>query len=423
MPSISEIIAAHQPEFAPYEKLYKHFHAHPELSFQEEQTAARIVKELDKLQAYAIYPKIGGHGLAAVLQNGPGPTILLRADIDGLPVQESTNVPFASTLRMTDDDGIEKPTMHACGHDIHITALLLAASTLANKQVRDHWSGTLILVFQPAEERGAGAQAMVDDGLYEKVPLPDVVVGGHVVPFREGRIGTKRGLIASSADSFKLRIEGRQAHASTPHVAIDPVVQAASTIMRLQTIVSREIDPRDFGVVTVSSIKAGDAVNIIPQFADLKLNIRAGVDETRTKIIDSISRIVSAEAAASAAPAPSLDHLFGFPLLHNNDDLTASLERTFAEHFGENYDKEIPRANFSEDFGILATAIGRPSCFFLYGGLDCEKYDSLVNEGRQAELPGNHSSEFLPVVGSVKTGADAYTVSALTILGRERGNA
>ncbi|KAF1958858.1 metal-dependent amidase/aminoacylase/carboxypeptidase [Byssothecium circinans] len=416
MPSISSIISSHQPEFAPYEKLYKHFHTHPELSFQEEQTAARIVDELKKLDAYELHPHIGGHGLAAVLKNGPGRTILLRADMDALPVEEATGVDYASTKRMKDDDGVEKPTMHACGHDIHITALLMAAETLAKDAVRKHWSGTLILIFQPAEERGAGAQAMVDDGLYTKVPEPDVVVGGHVAPWREGKIGTKRGLVAAAADSFKLHIKGRQAHASTPHVSIDPIVQAASTIMRLQTIVSREVDPRDMAVVTVSSIKAGDAANIIPQSADLKLNIRAGVEETRSKLIESISRIVSAEASASAAPEPEINHLFGFPLLHNDDALTAELEGAFAEHFTDQYDSGIERMTFSEDFGTLATAIGKPSCFFLYGGLEGEGFDRMVREGRVKEIPGNHSPSFLPVVGSVKTGADAYVVSALKVM-------
>jgi amidohydrolase len=218
MTSISEIVKKYRPDWSSYEELckaalllfHKHaadfsqdkwFHAHPELSYQEKVTAEAIVKHLESLNAYEIHPSIGGHGVAAVLKNGPGKTVLLRADIDGLPVEERSNLPYASQARMNDLDGVEKPTMHACGHDIHITALLAAAETLF--RAKDEWSGTLILCFQPAEERAGGAQSMVDDGLYDKVPEPDVVVGAHVMPERAGVIGTKHGLIASSADSFK----------------------------------------------------------------------------------------------------------------------------------------------------------------------------------------------------------------------------
>ncbi|CAI6335994.1 unnamed protein product [Periconia digitata] len=396
----------------------KHFHRHPELSFQEKETAARISHELGKLGNFEIQSGIGGHGVAAVLKNGPGKSILLRADIDGLPVEEKTNVPYASKERMKDDaDGVEKPTMHACGHDVHITALLMAAETLSKAQ--SEWKGTLILVFQPAEERAGGARAMIADGLYDKVPSPDVVVGGHVVPFREGVIGTKHGLIASAADSFDLHIEGRQAHASTPHVGIDPIVQAASTILRLQTIVSREVDPSDFGVVTVSSIHSGDAVNIIPQSADVKLNVRTGVPLTRERVLKSISRIISAEAQASNAPIePTLTPTINFPFLYNDATVTAALEQTFAAHFGDEYSDNIPRLQGSEDFGILATAIEKPSCFFLYGGVEKGLYDKLVEEGRGNEIPGNHSPHFLPTVDSVRVGCEAYVVSALTFMGK-----
>lgn len=357
--------------------------------------------------------------MAAVLKNGPGKTIMLRADIDALPVEEKTNIPYASTKSMKDEsDGVEKPTMHACGHDIHITALLMAAATLTNAQ--EHWTGTLILIFQPAEERAGGAQAMVNDNLYDKVPTPDIVIGGHVMPFRENVIGTKHGLIASSADSFTLHIEGRQAHASTPHVGIDPIVQAASTIMRLQTIVSREVDPSDFAVVTVSAIHAGDAENIIPQSADLKLNVRTGVPATRGRVLDSISRIIASEAQASSPSAspPVLTPTTKFPFLYNDTPTTSALERTFAAHFGDKYDSQIPRLQGSEDFGILATSIGKPSCFFLYGGIEAGLYDGLVEQGRKNEIPGNHSPYFLPVVGSVGLGCEGYVVAALTFLGK-----
>ncbi|PVI02314.1 metal-dependent amidase/aminoacylase/carboxypeptidase [Periconia macrospinosa] len=422
MPSISEIIKTSQPEFGPYEELYKHFHQNPELSFQEKETAARIVQELEKLHAYEIHANIGGHGIAAVLRNGPGKTILLRADIDALPVEEKTNVPYASTKTMIDStDGVEKPTMHACGHDIHITALLMAAATLS--QAQQHWSGTLLLIFQPAEERAGGARAMISDNLYTKVPIPDIALGGHVMPFRSGIIGTKRGLIASSADSFQLDIPGRQAHASTPHVGVDPIVQAASTILRLQTIVAREVDPSDFAVVTVSAIHAGDAENIIPSSASLKLNVRAAIPSTRSHILSSISRIIDAEAVASNAPAPPiLTPTTNFPFLYNDAHVTAALERTFSTHFGvDRYSDAIPRLQGSEDFGILAESVGKPCCFFLYGGLEREMVERLEGEGRRNEIPGNHSPFFLPVVESVRVGCEGYCVGALTFLGKGEG--
>lgn len=233
-------------------------------------------------------------------------------------------------------------------------------------------------------------------------------------------IGTKTGLIASAADSFKLHIEGRQAHASMPHKGLDPIVQAASTIMRLQTIVSREVDPSDFAVVTVSAMHAGDAENIIPQEADLKLNVRTGVPATREEVLKSIKRIVEAEAIASGSPfTPTLTPSTSFPFLYNDGGVTAALEATFAKHFGDAYNADIPRLAGSEDFGILATSIGKPSCFFLYGGWAPETYDKLEKEGKLKELPVNHSPFFLPEwKQSLEKGCEAYVVSALTFLGK-----
>ncbi|KAH8728925.1 hypothetical protein GQ44DRAFT_701295 [Phaeosphaeriaceae sp. PMI808] len=419
MSSISETISTHRPALKPYEELYKWFHAHPELSFQEEATAAAIVKHLESFNAYEIHCSIGGHGVAAVLKNGPGKTVLLRADIDALPVEERTGLDYASTKKMKDLEGVEKSVMHACGHDMHITALLGAAETFLN--AKDQWSGTLILVFQPAEERAGGAQAMVDGGLYDKVPLPDIVIGAHVMPERAGVIGTKRGLVASSADSFQLKIGGRQAHASTPHRGIDPIVQAAYTVTRLQTIASREVDPLDMAVVTVSAFHAGDAENIIPEEANLKLNIRTARPETRDHVLQSVKTIINAEAAASSNHAPpTLTPTTRFPFLFNDVDVTSALEKTFEEHFkpGKNsYQSDIARLQGSEDFGILATAIGKPSCFFLYGGVDPEIYDKAEKEGKMKELPGNHSPFFAPVMQpTLERGVDGYVVAALTFL-------
>ncbi|XPS71339.1 hypothetical protein M3J09_003526 [Ascochyta lentis] len=425
MPSISEIVNNHKPDLGAYEELYKWFHAHPELSFCEKETAAAIAKHLATFNAFDIHAHIGGHGLAAVLKNGTGKTVLLRADIDALPVQEQTGLEYASTKRMQDVEGVEKPVMHACGHDMHITALLAAAETLV--RARDAWSGTLLLVFQPAEEKGKGAQAMIDDGLYEKIPIPDVVIGAHVMPEKAGVIGTKQGLIASSADSYLLNINGRQTHASTPHRGIDPIVQAASTILRLQTIVARETDPLDFAVVTVSAMHAGDAENIIPGTAELKLDIRAARPATRSRLLDSVRSIVDAEALASRNPhSPQMTQIRQFPLLFNDATVTAAIESAFHAHFngvakevGVVYTPDIARLQGSEDFGVLATAVGRPSCFFLYGGTEERLYERLEGEGRMDEVPGNHSPFFAPAVRpTLRVGVEGYAVSAFAFLGK-----
>lgn len=246
MPNISELATKHRPELTKYEDLYKHFHANPELSNQEKETAARCVSELKSISSdFEIKTGIGGHGIAAILRNGSGKIVLLRADFDALPIEERTGLPYASKKRMTDADGVDKPVMHACGHDMHISCILGAAEALYS--ARESWSGTLIFAFQPAEERGTGAQAMIDDGLYDpkrhNVPIPDIVLGAHVMPHRAGVIGTRRGLIMSAADSMRVTLHGRGGHASMPHRLVDPVIMAASTVMRLQTIVSREVDP------------------------------------------------------------------------------------------------------------------------------------------------------------------------------------
>ncbi|KAK6008368.1 hypothetical protein QM012_000271 [Aureobasidium pullulans] len=418
---ISEVVASHRPDLEKeYVPLYKHFHAHPELSFQEKETAAKIAEHLQQTcPEVVLHTGIGGHGLAGVLKNGSGPTVLLRADIDGLPVEEKSGLAWASTKRMVDLEGVEKPTMHACGHDIHITSLL-AAATLLYKS-RDSWSGTLIFCFQPAEEKGKGAQAMVDDGLYDKVPIPDVVLGGHVMPMRAGTLGTKRGLMASSADSLKVTLYGKGGHASQPHRLVDPVVMAASTVMRLQTVVSREVDPADNAVVTCACIIAGDAENVVADNAILKLDLRAVNAETRSKVLSSVKRIVNAESMASGAVQdPTFETTRNFPLTINDDEVTQRLEESFSKHFGTDddaYTSFAAKLGGSEDFGILATAIGKPSCFWTYGGTDPKMWDQVAAEGRPGDVPINHSAFFAPVImPTLQVAVDAYAVGALTWL-------
>jgi amidohydrolase len=411
-PTLSSILNSASLDLSPYESLYKHFHSNPELSLQEKATSEKVAAHLHSLSAYELHTHIGGYGLAGIFRNGPGKTILLRADMDALPVEELTGLPYASTARMRDADGVEKPVMHACGHDMHMTCLLAAAETMV--RTRDSWSGTLIVLFQPNEERGAGAQAMVDDGLYEKIPKPDLVFGQHVMRLRAGTIGSRPGTIMAACDSMKVTVFGRGGHGSLPHYTVDPTLLAAHIVVRLQGIVSREVDPSDLAVVTVGSLQAGQTENIIADRAEIGLDFRTVKLETREKVISAIKRIVEAECAASGSPKPPVfTPTRRFPPTNNDDEVAAVLADSFAEHFEGDFDPNTARTNVSEDFPTLASAINVPSVFWFLGGID----HTLWDQGQTEEIPGNHSALFAPVIQpTLKAGADALCIAALTFL-------
>ncbi|KAL9122208.1 MAG: hypothetical protein Q9187_001243 [Circinaria calcarea] len=418
--SLQSLLTSARPDLAPYEILRKHFHSHPELSLQESSTADTVASHLRALGVYEIHEGIGGHGVAAVLRNGGGKTVLLRADMDALPVEEKTGLPFASTVTMKDTDGVVKPVMHACGHDVHVTCLLAAAEALAElaKKSDDTWKGTLVLVFQPNEERGGGAKAMVDDGLYDKVPIPDVVLGQHVLPFKAGRLGSRVGIMLAASDSFKVTLSGRGGHASMPNRTIDPVVMAASVVMRLQTIVSREVDPSGMVVITVGSLQAGQTENVISDRAELRLNVRTIDRDTREKVLSSIRRIIKAECEASGASEPPLiESTSSFPATVNDQETTETLHSSFRDFFDE-YNDDQPRMNGSEDFSYLGTAIGKPCSFWFIGGIDPDLWDEVEKKGRIAEeIPVNHSPFFAPVMQpTLRIGVDALCLAAMTFL-------
>lgn len=420
--SPSEILATTPLDLTPYEAQYKHLHAHPELSKQEKATSETAAAHLSQLNAYDIHTHIGGYGVAGVLRNGPGNTVLLRADMDALPVRELTALPYASTVTAHDanDNGAEKPVMHACGHDMHITCLLAAAETLA--RTRAEWSGTLVVLFQPNEERGEGAQAMVDDGLFDRVPVPDYVFGQHVMRMRAGSVGSRPGTIMAAADSLKITLYGRGGHGSLPHQTVDPVLLAANVVVRLQGIVSRETDPSDLAVVTVGSLHAGQAENVIPDKAELGVDFRSVSLETRERILSAIHRIVEAECMASGSPRPPLfTQTRRFPPTINDGQVTAALAGSFSEHFEDSFDGDTPRSNVSEDFSTLATCHGRPCSFWFIGGIDPDLWDEARSKDRLEEMvPGNHSALFAPVIQpTMKTGVDALCIAALTFLGSE----
>ncbi|KAI1836683.1 hypothetical protein DTO006G1_7381 [Penicillium roqueforti] len=413
---LSDILAAADVDLNPYEALYKHFHTHPELSLQEKATSERIASHLCQLGSYEVQTNIGGYGLVGTLKNGPGKAILLRADMDALPVKELTGLPYASSETMADADGNEKPVMHACGHDMHITCLLAAAEVLA--RTRNAWSGTLIVLFQPNEERGGGAQAMVDDGLYSKIPMPDYVFGQHVMRMRAGSVGSRPGTIMAAADSLKITLYGRGGHGSQPHQTVDPVLLAAHVVVRLQGIVSREVDANDLAVVTVGSLQAGQTENIIADRAEIGIDFRTVKLETREKILAAIRRIVEAECVASGSPKPPLfTPTRRFPPTDNDKHVASQLAASFADHF-EDFDGDTPRTNVSEDFSTLGTSQGLPCSFWFIGGIDPGLWDKgQKNEIPMEEIPGNHSALFAPVIQpTMKTGVDALCIAALTFL-------
>ena len=417
--SLLKVMEISDINLSPYEDLYKHLHSHPELSLQEHETAALAASHLRKLNAgFEIHTDIGGYGLAGVLRNGEGKTVLLRADMDALPVEEKTGLPYASKVTMRDSDGIVKPVMHACGHDMHVTCLLAAAEQLV--RIKFAWSGTLIILLQGNEERGAGAQAMIDDCLYNKIPVPDIVLGQHVMAERSGHVGSKQGTIMAAADSFRITLYGRGGHGSMPNRTIDPVVLAASVVMRLQTIVSREVNPSDMAVVTVGALQAGQSENIIADKAELKVNVRTINAATRERVLNAIKRIVDAECSAADSPKPALfEPLSSFPPTVNSASITTDLASSFASVF-PSFDPDTPRVNGSEDFTILGSAINRPTSFWFFGGVDPETWDEKEKEGRIMEdVPVNHSPFFAPVVQpTLRTGVRALCVGAMTFFTR-----
>jgi amidohydrolase len=384
------------------EELYKDVHRHPELSMQEERTAALAAERL-QTAGFEVTTGVGRTGVVGLLRNGDGPTVMLRADMDALPVQEQTGLDYAS-----ETDGV----MHACGHDMHVVWLAGAAAQLS--AARGGWRGTLMAVFQPAEETAAGAQAMIDDGLFERFPKPDVVLGQHVMPAPAGSIGTRSGVITSAADSFEIRMFGRGAHGSMPEASIDPVVMAAATVLRLQTIVSREIAAAQSAVVTVGALQAGTKENVIPDEAIIKLNVRTFDEGVRTHVLDAIKRIVEAEAQASGAPRPpEITPLDRYQLVRNDPDAVARLRAAFRTHFGDERVIDIPPISASEDFGSFGSEWQAPSVFWTVGGTDPDTYRKAKEAGRLSELPTNHNPRFAPVIHpTLETGVETLLAAA-----------
>ncbi|MFG2720330.1 amidohydrolase [Streptomyces sp. NPDC048416] len=387
--------------------IYRDLHAHPELSFAEHRTAAEVARRAREYGC-EVTAGVGGTGVVAVLANGPGPVVLVRADIDALPVTEQTGLDHASTT-----EGV----MHACGHDMHVSCLLGALKLLAD--ARALWSGTVLGVFQPAEEVGRGARAMLDDGLYERFGTPDVVLGQHVGPFPAGMVGAHAGPAFAGADALKVVLYGKGAHGSRPEASVDPVVMAASTVLRLQTIVSREIPAGETAVVTVGALNAGTKDNIIPEEAELKLNIRTYTKDVRTKVLAAVERIVRGEAAvAGAEREPDITEIASFPVLVNDGAATARTMAAIGAVIGAHQMLDPGPVTGSEDVGLFGTHAEVPVCYWLFGGADPAVYGAAAAAGTLDEdIPSNHSPFFAPLVEpTLTTGVTALTTAALAWL-------
>ena len=380
--------------------LYRDLHRNPELSFAEVRTAG-IAAQWLRAAGFETTERVGRTGVVGVLRNGDGPTVLLRADMDALPLLERTGLPYASTAHGLDRDGDEVPVTHACGHDVHVACLLGAARALAADT--PSWRGTVLAVFQPAEEIGRGAQAMIDDGLYERFGRPEVVLGQHVAPLPAGTLAVRPGTAFAAADALRVVMFGRGGHGSRPETTIDPVVMAAATVMRLQTIVSREIAGTEAAIVTVGSIRAGTKENIVPDRAELLISVRSFEPAVRRRTLDAIERIVRSEAAASGAERdPEVELFDSFPALVNDEQAVARTTPALETVVGPGRVFDPGLVTASEDVGLLASAASAPCVYWLLGGADPADFADAPSRSdilaRVAKLPSNHSPQYAPVI-------------------------
>ena len=402
--------------------LYSDLHAHPELSLMEEKTAAKLAAELRSI-GFEVTEKFGGHGIVGVLKNGPGPTLLVRTDLDGLPVLEETGVPYASTTRVTDLTGTDVPVMQACGHDLHMTIFTGTARQLAAH--RDRWSGTVLFVGQPAEERGIGARAMLKEGLYQKFPKPDFALAVHdSATLPAGTIGILEGFNWANVDTAEITVRGAGGHGAYPHATKDPIVLAARIVTTLQTIVSRETRPLDPAVVTVGSIHGGTKSNIIPDEVKLSLTLRSYSETVRRHTIEAVKRICRGEAIAAGLTEdrmPIVEILEGefTPASYNDPALTRRVRSVLTPWFGAERVVGIDPEMGGEDFGQFGrTAEKVPICMFRVGAVDPVKFAESRRTG--AALPSLHSSKFAPLPEpAIKTGVTALTAAALDLLAKK----
>ncbi|MEO8430719.1 MAG: amidohydrolase [Acidobacteriota bacterium] len=414
--------SASNPALAPLEalypeleRLYLDFHQTPELSRHEEKTAAKLASLLRPL-GFKVTEKVGGTGVVGVLANGAGPTVLIREDMDALPIQERTNLPYASKVTATDESGATVHVMHACGHDVHMTSLIGAATLLS--RAKGLWRGTLVVIGQPAEERGSGAKGMLDDGLFTRFPRPDFAISLHdsaILP--AGKLAWVPGYANANVDSVDITVFGRGGHGAYPHTTIDPVVIASRIVVSLQTLVARENNPLDPAVVTVGSFHAGTKHNIIPDEAKLQITVRSYKDEVRKRLLAGIERIAKAEAAAAGAEkAPAVTVSEGTPAMKNDPALTRRIAGVFEREFGKDNVIQGEPTMGGEDFSEFGRA-GIPSLQYNLGAVEPARYDASKKNG--TPLPSLHSSEFAPNRPiTLRLGTASLTTAALELLGK-----
>jgi hippurate hydrolase len=403
----------------PYlEKLYLHLHQNPELSFYETNTARRMADELRAL-GFQVTEKIGGNGVVGVFKNGAGATIMVRTDMDALPILEETGLPYASKVKTKDETGAEVPVMHACGHDTHMTSWVGAARNLA--KLKNTWKGTLVFVAQPAEERNGGAKAMLEDGLFQKFPKPDYILALHAAPnVPAGKIGVKPEYSFAFTDFMDITVFGQGGHGGYPHNTIDPVILAARMVIALQTIVSREISPLEPAVVTVGSIHGGTKGNIIPNEVKLELTMRSFNDQVRNDIIKKIERICKGIALSAGLPEeqyPVIKLKNEYcPSVYNDPNLTARLKTAFQKNLGATNVLDVPATMAGEDFSYFGrTAEKIPTCIFWLGTVDPVLFAKA--EKGEAPYPSLHNSKFAPLPEpTLKTGSLAMTAAVLELL-------
>ncbi len=418
-PGLREAIAEDYPYL---ETLFKHFHANPELSLREFETAKRLAAELRAL-GIDVTEGVGGTGIVGVLKNGEGPTVLLRADMDGLPIKERTNLPYASKATQVDIDGEKKPVMHACGHDSHMTSLVGAARRLV--AMKDDWAGTIVFVGQPAEERIVGARMMIEDGLYERFPRPDYVVGHHVSSrLAHGTVSVKAGLMLSSSDTVDIIVPGIGTHGASPHRGKDPVVIASQIVLALQTLVSRELSPLEPGVVTVGAIHGGSKHNIIGEEVRLSLTVRSNSAESRETLLKGIKRIATHIGRAAGLPEDKLPKTIyseeSTGVTFNDADLTARAVKALEAQLGaDDVQPHEQRGMGAEDFYYFhAVTPPIPGFFFRVGGTSAERLETEAETGMV--VAAHHSPIFfIEPEPSIKVGVEANTTVVLALLKKD----
>lgn len=401
------------------EALYKHLHQNPELSLQEENTSARMAQELTQA-GFEVTENFGGFGVVGVFRNGDGPTLLIRADMDGLPVSEQTGLAYASKATTVDDKGKTVPVMHACGHDIHMTSLVGTARRLVG--LKDSWRGTLVMIAQPAEERVLGAEAMIEEGLFTKFPKPDNNLALHVsATMKAGDVGMASGFALANVDTVDVAIKGISGHGAYPHTTKDPVVLASQIVVALQTLVSRETSPLDSAVVTVGSIHAGTKHNIISDGAHLQMTVRSYKEDVRQKLLTGIDRIAKAQAMSVGLPEdmwPVMKISESTPATYNDPMLTEAVFGTLEKALGDERVHVLEPVMGAEDFALYSRTEEKiPSLIFWLGTVS--EADAAAAARGEKKLPSLHSSAFAPDrEPTIKGGVEAMTTAALSLLGK-----